>query len=585
MTDDLVRWLTDPTTFAALGYERFPLGPPAPADTVPATIEWAELADHYDAVVIGSGAGGGVAAHVLAAAGLSVLVVERGRALRAADIGWDPVRNHRTAVFGFGEDVTPPGHPRAVADAGGEGERAIGAADFGYHNNAIVLGGGTRLFGAQAWRFAPETFRMASEYGVPGGSALADWPISYDDLEPYYDRVEWEVGVSGEPGHTGDGHRARGYPMPAFPAAPSGRRLRAAAARLGWTTAPVPLMINSTTSGGRPACVRCAQCVGHPCPVDAKNGSHNALLPRAVESGAQLRCDTQVVAIDDGRGTVELCSDDQSGRGSDRLTRVVRADRIVVAAGAVETARLLLLSGLGNEWTGRCLQGHTYVRAHGHITDTAAPVGDGLGPGPAVATRDHGHHNDGVIGGGMLADDFVVSPVQHWLMGSWSRADHDTGSDEAVRQAIADTFRRTITVMGPAQEIPTRAAGVRLSSTVRDRWGLPVVRFFGEQHPEDLRVAAFLAERAREWVEATGAVEVTAGSLGVAVLSGGQHQAGTARMAHTPTGGAVDPEGRVWGSDRTYVADAALHVTNGGVNPVLSVMANAWRVAELLSRN
>lgn len=124
-----------------------------------------------------------------------------------------------------------------------------------------------------------------------------------------------------------------------------------------------------------------------------------------------------------------------------------------------------------------------------------------------------------------------------------------------------------------------RDAGLWLSSKVRDRWGLPVARFFGEQHPEDLRTSAFLAERAREWIEATGAEDVAAFAMPFRILSGGQHQAGTARMSDSPARGAVDPSGKVWGCERVFVADSSLHVANGGVNPVLSIMANAWRVA------
>ena len=328
--------------------------------------------------------------------------------------------------------------------------------------------------------------------------------------------------------------------------------------------------------------------VGHPCPVDAKNGVHNTLLPRATAAGTHILCDTLAARVDDGRGEVEL--------RSEQGQRTVRADRIVLAAGAVETARLLMLSGLGNNWVGRCLQGHTYVLAHGHV-DTDEPLSDGIGPGLAMSTREHCHHNDGIVGGGMIADEYAVSPVQHWVMGSWFRPEHQKAAEAGgeideygrptgafARQALRDTYRRTIMIMGPIQEIPTRSAGLDLSAEVRDRWGLPVARFFGVQHEEDLRTAECLGDRAKEWIAATGARDVTGGSMGFRILSGGQHQAGTARMSDTPMGGAVDPEGRVWGCERTYVADSSLHVTNGGVNPVLSIMANSWRVADLASR-
>jgi choline dehydrogenase-like flavoprotein len=137
--------------------------------------------------------------------------------------------------------------------------------------------------------------------------------------------------------------------------------------------------------------------------------------------------------------------------------------------------------------------------------------------------------------------------------------------------------------MGPVQEVPTRGARVRLATSVRDAAGVPVARLEGLQHDEDLRGAQLLAARAREWLDAAGAFTTWASAPTQTVLSGGQHQAGTVRMADTPAGGAADPVGRVWGSDRIYVVDGSLHVTNGCVNPALTIMALAWRTAEHLA--
>ncbi|MBL7620436.1 MULTISPECIES: GMC family oxidoreductase [unclassified Frankia] len=113
-----------------------------------------------------------------------------------------------------------------------------------------------------------------------------------------------------------------------------------------------------------------------------------------------------------------------------------------------------------------------------------------------------------------------------------------------------------------------------------DHLGLPVARFEGLHHAEDLRTVAFLTDRAEEWLRASGAGKTwQIGPMKERTLSGGQHQAGTARMADSPRYGATDPFGRVWGTDRVYVADASLHVTNGGANPELTIMALAWRTA------
>jgi choline dehydrogenase-like flavoprotein len=148
---------------------------------------------------------------------------------------------------------------------------------------------------------------------------------------------------------------------------------------------------------------------------------------------------------------------------------------------------------------------------------------------------------------------------------------------------MADGYLRTGHVMGPIQEVPTRAARVGLAAHVTDQYGVPVARFAGEQRAEDLRAATFLADRAREWLVAAGARETWSAAPTARVLSGGQHQAGTARMAESPRDGATDPWGRVWGTERIVVADGSVHVTNGGANPVLTILALAWRAAAHLA--
>ena len=162
----------------------------------------------------------------------------------------------------------------------------VPAWDPRYGSNADTFGGGTRVYGAQAWRFMPEDFAMASTYGVPEGSALADWPIGYDEMEPFYTQAEYEIGVCGsdEP-HAGSTRRSRPYPMAPMALTAPARRLLAGARVIGLTTVPVPLAINSTPYDGRAACARCRQCVGFTCPVEAKNSSDNTVLARAAATG------------------------------------------------------------------------------------------------------------------------------------------------------------------------------------------------------------------------------------------------------------------------------------------------------------
>ena len=369
----------------------------------------------YDAIVIGSGAGGGVAAAVLAEAGKSVLLLERGRDLSNAAIGRDHLRNQRISRYGHNAGPDIEGNPRTSEDG-----RVIRPHQFGYQNNAACIGSGTRVYAGQAWRFMPQDFRMASIYGVPEGSSLADWPIDYAELAPYYEKVEWQLGVCGD--HTGMTHLpdyAKPYPMPALPLPSKSRVFQDALESLGWGSLRMPRLINSVPYNGRPACVYCQHCFGFACPSDAKNGSHNTGIPRAIASG-NCSVRSQVMAkrllTTPGGAVKGVTVIDENGGESDIESRLV-----VLSCGAVETARLLFNSatkqepkGIGNcsDLVGRNLQGHYYPMAMGLFPFDI--YGDGIGPGGSVATCDFNHGNGDIIGGGMLADCDIGLPVVVW---------------------------------------------------------------------------------------------------------------------------------------------------------------------------
>lgn len=541
-------------------------------------------ATRYDAIVVGAGAGGGVAAAVLAEAGKRVLILERGPALSFAEIGRDHLRNQRLSRYGHNAGPALEGNPRTATDASGQ-ERLLRPHEGGYHNNAAIVGGGTRVYGAQAWRFLPNDFRMASTYGVPTGSSLADWPIDYDELAPYYERAEWEIGVSGGgAASANEAPRTRDYPMPPLPPTTQTRILRRGADALGWATTPVPLLINSETRNGRDACIRCQHCVGFACPVDAKNGTQNTVIPRAIATGnCELITEAMVTRIvsDSAGRTVGVDYLDH-----DETPQEARAEVIILAAGAVETARLLLNSatnqesaGIGNsnDQVGRHLQGHVYTGVNARF---AEPVYDGLGPGVSIATLRFNHGNDGIIGGGMLADEFILLPIifqQRYLppdLPRWGAVN---------KTFMREAYRYVTDVKGPIQEIPSPDGRVTIDPRVRDRYGLPVAHFSGTTHPETIRTARFIQERAREWVEAAGAIE-TWSTPPRLQLYGGQHQAGTCRMGDDPQTSVVDRWCRVHGHDNLFVADGSPHVTNGGVNPVLTIFALAYRTAEAILR-
>ena len=538
----------------------------------------------YDVIIVGAGAGGGVAAGVLAQAGKRVLLLERGHNLADRHAPPDHLRNQRLSPYGHNAGPELDGNPRVAVDLDGQAH-VVQPNDGRYQNNAAVVGGGTRVYGAMAWRFLPLDFRMASTYGVPAGSSLADWPISYDDLAPYYERAEWEVGVAGDSdGSARHWPRRTGYPLPPLPLNPQGVALRAGAERLGWPIFTPPALINTAPYAGRPACIQCQYCVGFPCPVDAKNGTHNTLIARAIATG---RCDLLTESV------VERITTDDTGHvtgvsyfDSAGQSHSARAEVVICAGGAIETARLLLNSasarhphGLGNDHdqVGRHLQGHYYPAALGLMPE---PVYSGLGPGMSTATVRFNHGNPGLVGGTMLADELIEMPIRFWRhslppdLPRWGLEN---------KRFMRENYTRVMRATGPVQEIPSPDARVTLDPAVRDRWGLPVARLSGATHPETLRTAAFMLERAKEWLEASGAVRIWGKPPGLK-LSAGQHQAGTCRMGADPRTSVVDAWGRVHGHDNLLVTDGSLHVTNGGFNPVLTIMALSFRIADHLAQ-
>lgn len=538
-----------------------------------------------NAVVVGAGAAGGIVAKELACAGLSVVLLERGRWYTANDCRKDDLRNQRVTVLGNAFGPEDDGNPRVWVSAAGAAQTVL-PSEGSYQNNAACVGGGTLSYGAQAWRFLPQDFRMKSTYGVLPGSSLEDWPISYDDLEPFYDKAEHEIGVSGDDAATPfRAPRRRPLPMPPLPPNREFGILQPAAQRLGLHPFHLPMLRNSVPYNGRGPCMRCRWCCGFACEVDAKNGTQNTVIPTALATGlCELR--TQCIAAEiltDERGRATgVAYFDANGRRQDQP-----ADIVIVSACAIESARLLLQSrsrlfpqGLGNRYdqVGRNLQGHHYTGAVGYFDFETY---DDLGPGASIAVIDYNHGTPGLCGGGMLANEFIRLPIH--MVDRLPPGTPRWGLEH--KQAMRAWHKRSIVVMGPTQPIPTADARVVLDPAVKDQWGMPVARIQGNVHPHTYQIGDVQAQRAEAWLREAGAIHTALMNYHSEVVSAGQHQAGTCRMGDDERSSVVNRWCRLHAVDNVFVIDGSVHVTNGGFNPVLTIMAVAYHASAALVRD
>jgi choline dehydrogenase-like flavoprotein len=534
-----------------------------------------------DVVVVGAGAAGAIVAEQLALAGLNVVLLERGRLQKFAETGHDELRSQRTTVLGnaFGPDDQ---HHVRLVQAGGGWSKVL-PSEGGYNNVAACVGSGTLSYGAMAWRYTETDFRMRSVYGAVEGSTLEDWPLSYQDLEPFYTKAEWEIGVSGKAGaNPFEPPRGKPYPMPPLPLNTEAALLAGAARNLGWHPFPIPMAINSVTFQGRPACIACPHCVGFACEVNAKNSTAVTAIPRALAT-KHCRLRTGCVArriVTDQRGRATAVEYYQDNQLFEQPCRVV-----VASCSATETPRLLFNSasrlfprGLGNnhDWVGRNLQGHAYAGAYGIFEQETF---DGLGPAARVACCDFNHGlPDGVKGGAMIANEFLRMP--YLFSRNALPPDVPRWGIEHKRHVRA-YYKRTSAVQGPVQEMPVFDSRVELAPDVKDAWGIPTLRISGRRHPNDLAVARVIAAKCEAWLKESGATKTWAKLPGSGV-SGGQHQAGTCRMGQDPKTSVVDRNCRIHDVDNVYVVDGSVHVNNGGFNPSLTIQAIAyWASAKI----
>jgi choline dehydrogenase-like flavoprotein len=533
--------------------------------------------EEVDFAIIGSGSAGGILAKELSIAGFSVVVLEQGPYRKAADFTHDElsilVRNE---LLGGGPEV----HGQTFRHY--EHETATLTTQQSPIRYARGVGGSSVHFTANFWRLRPVDFKERSLLGSISGTNFADWPITYEELEPYYTKVDWEIGVSGEPGPF-DAPRSKPFPMPPMPIKSSGVLLEKGAAALGLHAQAEPHAILSKPHNGRAACVSCGFCMFYGCEAGAKSSTLAAMIPLAEASGnCEIRPESVVIRIDtneQGRADQVVYLD------SDGVEHAQKAKAVVVSANGAETSRLLLMSanaqhpdGLANSsgYVGRNLMFNQHALSIGVYEHTLNEF-----KGVQVSRIIHdfyetdekrGHYGGGGIDARPL---FSATPIFHALVGAdpnvprWGKQFKDT---------MAHDFSRTLNIVGSNTSLALDSNNVTLDPDSKDAWGRPAIRVTYMDHPDDLAMAAFLEDRTVELHEAAGAEKIW--RFGIHPNNGGEHLLGTCRMGDDPATSVVDSKHRSHDVPNLFICDGSSMVTSGRGQPTMTIMALAFRAAD-----
>ncbi|MEW5979720.1 MAG: GMC family oxidoreductase [Acidobacteriota bacterium] len=539
--------------------------------------------EKVDAIIVGAGASGSVAAKELCTAGLRVLLLERGPNLIPADFGLhDELTSHGAGMVRTGPGGEDPRCPREFRHQGEDYFRVVYPHNWEYSPGGAAVGGGQLFYGALMWRRPPVDFRMKSACGPVEGTTLEDWPLTYDELEPAFEKAEYDLGVSGEGGvNPFEGKRAKPFPLPPVELQPGDVAVQKAARRLGYHPFVVPLGLLTEEYRGRPACIRHPCCNNFICEVGAKSTAVTALLPIALATGNCTLVPEAIVReiVIDSKGAVSgVRYFQKDGTLIEQTARIV-----ILAASAIETPRLLLNSACrwfphgvanGNGWVGRNLMGHISPWVWGILDGVS---NEGFGPGLGVGIDDFYANNPGFTGGSVFYSRTEVTPIS--FANRRPRGARRWGLEH--KQYQREHFNKYIRLFAPAEDMPQFENRVEVSPMVRDVWGIPVARITHSFHPNDYRVFEFFMEKMTRVLQEAGAHDITASSAG---RGGAGYQLGTCRMGHDPKSSVVNAYGQSHEVDNLFIVDGSVFVTSGGRNPVLTIQALAYRFADFLIR-
>lgn len=554
------------------------------------------MSAEFDLCVIGSGAGAGPVVATLTAAGYRVVVLEKGPWFTEKDFFKDEIAVCRRSVFTPKLEDEQHVVESPLDDGGWSAEPTVESGwDFW---NGNMVGGSSNLMTGFFHRLKPKDFRLRSTFGPIEGANVVDWPISYQDLEPFYVRVEREVGVSGrvvphpnlEPRSTPD------FPYPPTAEHPYVSLLDDACRKAGYYPIPAPRAVLPSPAMDRTGCSYSGYCGSYPCATGAKGSSRAALLNRAMKTGrCEIRPHSHVSRlVSDGQGKVTAAEYiDQKG-----VKQRVTAGIFVVACQAVESSRLLLLSpgpkhphGLANN---NAQVGKNLLFSAGGSGGADLPY-DKMDPemavrmrmiGPFVnrAIQDFYYIDDPELGGpakgGTVEFDFQhPNPINRSTR--LKREDGKLIWGDALKKKLKAYFTgaKHLRFEVFCDWLPNDNCFVSLDPNVKDRFGLPVARMRVGYHPHDLKVGEFIAKRTLKIFEAMGAENI---EYSVDGDPPSNLMAGGCRFGEDPKTSVLNKFCRAHDVENLYVTDGSWMPTGGSVPYTYTIYANSFRVADHL---
>ena len=547
----------------------------------------------FDAVIVGSGASGGAVAYSLCKAGYKVAVLEKGRLIKREEFSKDEIAYVRRNI------VTPNLFDEYhTIDEKVDGKWiATPTYESGWSFwNGNIVGGSSNLMSGMLHRMHPDDFRLKSKYGAIEGANVVDWPITYEDLEPYYTKAEEIIGISGhfEPHPFEPPRSTKDFTQPPTKENAVVRLLDKSCADLGIKSLVTPRAVLSRDKADRNACYYSNFCGSYGCSSGAKGSSREALLKPALATGnLTLMSNTYVKKLHAGKSDeVEYAIVIDTLTGKERK---IAARIFVVAAQAHESARLLLNSanryhpdGLANS-SGEL--GKNLIFSAG---------GSGQGELHKDSLKEIGF--DELMQTGYFVNRSILDWyfVDHWWDGKFkggsvefmfehqniiSRARKNNVEEgkmvwgKALGEKLVKRFTQSKSIRFEVFNdwLPNDNCFVSLDPAYKDKYGMPVGKLRVEGHPQDLKVGRYIAQKCEKVLKEMGAKNIYSS---VSSAPPQNLVAGGCRFGNDPKTSVLNPECRAHDVKNLYVADASFMPTGGSVPYTWTIYANAFRVAD-----